>query len=628
MTTLTEDPIEAGREDPLYAEGTAHLQAGEWQKANKCFEELARRYPGDAAIQSALEETRFKAKMDKSRVRAKQTTIPWGAIVLRVAVLAAVVVVAVVGMQALNRQLAPVLAQAQAERRIAQLLTDGKAHFEAGQLDAAEKNYQDLLALVPDHKDALAGLEQIKAKRGLLGLCAEAEALYTGGDLPKAREKYTEISLQAAGACEASLRIVDINRLTAREDLFAAAEADYRAGQYADATAKYEQIRALDATFKRDAIGERLYDLYMRMGSEIVNHTPPEPEVAPLAVDYFVRSLALQPRSIEAATEQRLANLYVMGRADYASKLWDDAIARLSAVNEGRPGYMGKTAVDPLYDAYIHSGDSRRDAQDYQYAWEQYRRASLLPVDDNTLSMLRMESVRGFLTPTPTPTNTPTVTPMPTPTPYIYNPPTAIPSATPPAPLASYHNQIVFYSDNQDQPGLWVMNPDGTNRRFLGSSGALTLQYEELFKKQSFSPDGRYRVYVTMPKGGNSPQIFIQAQQPDEWGKTMTWQVTHLSKTSYDPVWAPDGSRIAFVSQERTSDDIWVINPDGTEAWNYTKNDWEWDKHPSWSPDSSKIVFWSNREGTKQIFVVDANGRDVHKVSASVWDEYDPLWIK
>ena len=66
-----------------------------------------------------------------------------------------------------------------------------------------------------------------------------------------------------------------------------------------------------------------------------------------------------------------------------------------------------------------------------------------------------------------------------------------------------------------------------------------------------------------------------------------------------DLVWSPDGARVAFVSQENKSDDIWVINADGTKPRNLTPNSWQWDKHPSWSPDSRRIVFWSNREGRR-----------------------------
>ncbi len=85
---------------------------------------------------------------------------------------------------------------------------------------------------------------------------------------------------------------------------------------------------------------------------------------------------------------------------------------------------------------------------------------------------------------------------------------------------------------------------------------------------------------------------------------------------------------MAFVSTTRGSDDIWVINPKGTDPWNRTPNVWEWDKHPYWSWDSSKIVFWTNREGTKQIYVMDADGKNQHNISKVAWNEYDPVWVK
>ena len=75
-------------------------------------------------------------------------------------------------------------------------------------------------------------------------------------------------------------------------------------------------------------------------------------------------------------------------------------------------------------------------------------------------------------------------------------------------------------------------------------------------------------------------------------------------------------------------DDIWAVNPDGTEAKWLINNEWEWDKHPSWSPDSRQIAFWSNRHGRKQIYVMDADGSNVRNISKTEWDEYEPIWIK
>jgi TolB protein len=239
---------------------------------------------------------------------------------------------------------------------------------------------------------------------------------------------------------------------------------------------------------------------------------------------------------------------------------------------------------------------------------------------------VRWETTLSCITPTPTPTNTATPTPLPTPT----RPPGPPASPTPPPPLSTFVNQIVFRSANEEQPGFWLMNPDGSNLRYLGMSSNLQKEYEQLRQQESYDPAGRCRAFTTVGQGDTVAQVWVQCQlDPGAEGPLPTWEVSKgMSKISYDPVWAPDGSRIAFVSQNEGSDDLWAADPRGETLWNYTKNTWEWEKHPSFSPDSQKIVFWSNREGTKQIFVIDADGRNLRKVTNSVWDEYDPMWIK
>ncbi len=154
--------------------------------------------------------------------------------------------------------------------------------------------------------------------------------------------------------------------------------------------------------------------------------------------------------------------------------------------------------------------------------------------------------------------------------------------------------------------------------------------YKDLRERETFSPDGTCRTYTTQTGDDDWPAVYAQCRPVDDLAPP-TWGISKgLTKVNYDPVWSPDGQRIAFVSQNKGSDDIWIAQAkDGTEQWNLTPNTWEWDKHPSWGPDSQHIVFWSNREGTKQIFIIDAdNLNDWRKVSATTWDEYDPIWIK
>lgn len=192
--------------------------------------------------------------------------------------------------------------------------------------------------------------------------------------------------------------------------------------------------------------------------------------------------------------------------------------------------------------------------------------------------------------------------------------------------LQDYRNMIIFYSNDEKQPGLWVMDTTGKNRQYLGSETRdRRREYDALIQKAQLSPDGRIRAFVQ--NAGRVPQVFL-ALPAGQFGQQPPKQLTTFAAVSYDPVWSPDGSRIAFVSQEKGSDDIWVINPDGTGVRQLTENTWEWDKHPSWSPDSKRIVFWSNRTGLKQIFVMDADGRNVRNISNSEWDEYDPIWIR
>jgi len=560
-------------------------------------------------------------------VRPMRWVVAWRKLLVRGAIVVLAAAGVFVAIQVIQRQVAPSLAAAQVAQQSAGAIREGKRYLEAGKLPAARAAYAKALALQPDNEEAAKGMQQADHLEALEALYKEGVAAQEAGNAQLALERYNTILQQSSGYKDVVKRIRDIRQRMDEDTLFARAEADYQASRCTAAIDGYRQLLALNTSYKRDLVNGRVFDCYMRLGQEIIDQKPAAPDRLPQAKNYFTQALALRPRDTGAATEERLAVVYLAGQAAVESRDWEGTTRWFEAVHKQRPGYLSNIYLRPLYDAYIANGDAYAAAERYADAWDQYDKAVGLPVENTVVAIERRAKIAFKITPTPTPTVTPTATPLPTPTAYVYVTPTPPPSPTPWPPLATFRNQIVFRADKEGQFGYWVMNPDGSNRRYLGSSKELDSQYEALIVKEQLSPDGRCRLYPYMEKGEKFVQIYIRCQgnQPGElWSRKLTF----LEGTTYDAVWAPDGSRIAFVSSEKAGDDVYVIDPDGKSWWNYTLNTWEWDKHPSFSPDSRKIVFWSNREGTKQIYVIDADGRGLKKIKDTTWDEYDPVWVK
>lgn len=116
------------------------------------------------------------------------------------------------------------------------------------------------------------------------------------------------------------------------------------------------------------------------------------------------------------------------------------------------------------------------------------------------------------------------------------------------------------------------------------------------------SPDGRTIAFTllgdiyTMPIAGGTPTRIAQG---------MAWDV--------HPRFSPDGRRIAFTSDRGGGDNIWLMNADGSDKKQLTKEDFRLLNQPSWSPDGQYIVakkhFTTGRSlGTGEVWLYHVSG--------------------
>lgn len=116
------------------------------------------------------------------------------------------------------------------------------------------------------------------------------------------------------------------------------------------------------------------------------------------------------------------------------------------------------------------------------------------------------------------------------------------------------------------------------------------------------SPDGRLIAFdllgdiYTMPVAGGTPT-----------------RIAEGLAFEHQPRFSPDGKRVAFTSDRGGGDNIWVMNVDGSDKRQVTKEDFRLMNQPTWSPDGRFIVakkhFTTGRSlGTGELWMYHVSG--------------------
>lgn len=241
-------------------------------------------------------------------------------------------------------------------------------------------------------------------------------------------------------------------------------------------------------------------------------------------------------------------------------------------------------------------------------------------------------------TPTPLPANAQTATPTPA---LLTAPLATLPATPPPTPTparlpADLLGHILFRSDRESgpeaEPLLYAYDPA------TGQIARLShpWPYEAARARDRWAADGSYEVYAQrllwsniQTEQGNVAVDELQLHLYDHLYQTERLITQMGAGLVYDPAVSPVTGQIAFVSTESGNDEIWLIERDGSQPRQLTRNAWQWDKSPSWSPDGAEIVFYSNRTGNRQLWVMAADGSEQRPLLE--WTEandWDPVWVK
>ncbi|PYR76910.1 MAG: hypothetical protein DMF86_10900 [Acidobacteria bacterium] len=171
-------------------------------------------------------------------------------------------------------------------------------------------------------------------------------------------------------------------------------------------------------------------------------------------------------------------------------------------------------------------------------------------------------------------------------------------------------SKIAFTSNRDGNPEIYVMNRDGGGMRRLTNNPAIDVT-------PTWSPAGT-QIAFTSDRSG-SPQIYIM--NADGTGQQKITSESYCDR----PTWSPAPfNEIAYASRAGGGYVIRVYNIENHESHTVSDNIGS-NESPAFSPNGRHIAFTSSRNGRDQIFVIDRDGQNLRQITREGNNGY-PNW--
>jgi Tol biopolymer transport system component len=157
---------------------------------------------------------------------------------------------------------------------------------------------------------------------------------------------------------------------------------------------------------------------------------------------------------------------------------------------------------------------------------------------------------------------------------------------------------------------IYVMDADGSRQRRLAEGN--------VHFSVAWSPDGEKMLFERpdwrLPPGVVPGEFAEELYSMNADGSGQR-RLTRSPDRDKDPVWSPDGRRIAFPRGR----DLWLMNPDGSGQRNLTPAAHLWSGGANWSPDGRKLAFTRRARvwdvGKTHIYVMNADGSERRRLT-------------